>query len=152
MKHLALLPALLLACAAACAASFEESRPPEAFVRQARAVIGSVDFKLFHVASHGILRDRQYVEALKQGSPPDNVAEQLAQLMRRGSDESLVIVVAGGSSEKTTEVLVEAFSALGPLQLPGLDLVVLCRADHRQEIRLMARLRGVDPRFGELDE
>ena len=144
----ALLAGVLLA---ACSSPFESERPPEHFVRQARAVLGPVDFTLFHVASHGLLRDRQYAEALRSGARPDDLPEQLAALLARGAEGPFVLAVGGGSSEKTTAVLVAAFAEVTGLDLHALDLVVLCDAQHEDRVRHATRPSGCALRIGDLD-
>ncbi|RKY22140.1 MAG: hypothetical protein DRQ55_02015 [Planctomycetota bacterium] len=135
-----------------CYTPFEESRPPEHFVRQSRAVLGAVDFTLFHVPTHGLLRDRQYVEASKAGAPTDRLADDLAAILRRGATPPGVTVsVAGGGSAKTARVVEEAFSYLTGLQLPELDLLVIVDPQHELIVREAAHPSGCQLRVADLD-
>lgn len=141
--------ALLLA---GCMTPFEEPRPPEHFVNQARAALGNVDFTLFHVASHGLLRDQQYVEASRRGAPPDGLASDLADVLRRGAREPVAVVaVAGGGSDKTARVLTSAFTNLGGTRLPHLELLVICAQQHEPAIAAAAQRSGCRLRFARLD-
>lgn len=137
---------------AGCMTPFEEPRPPEHFVNQARAVLGNVDFTLFHVASHGLLRDQQYVEASRRGAAPDNLASDLAVVLRRGASEPVAVVaVAGGGSDKTARVVTSAFANLVGTPLPHLELLVICAQQHEPAIAAAARRSGCRLRFGRLD-
>ena len=149
MTRAALLFVLVLA---GCTQTFEQSRPPEAFVRQSRAVLGQVDFTLFHVPSHGLLRDRQYVEAVKGGNFPDGLIDEVADALRRGADEEITVSVGGGSSEKTAHVVVDAFQSVGRLQLPGLDLLVILDPQHENMVWEAAKPSGCRVRFADLDD
>ena len=135
----------------ACTALFEEDAPPEAFVQHARAILGDVDFTLFHVPSRGLLRDRQYIEACRVGQPPDHLAGKLADVLRRGVDGQATVCVAGAGSEKTASVLEDAFDQLGPVQLPGLDLVVIVERHHEYAVRHAARRSGCQLRVSILE-
>lgn len=141
----------LLACVA-CTSVFEQERPPQHFVNQSRAILGNVDFTLFHVPSHGLLRDSQDVDRMRRGAMPGTLVEDLAALLVQGAREpGLTLSVAGGSSAKTVAVLELAFASAGSTRLPWLDLLVLCDPQHVLVVEAAVQRSGCKLRLGDLD-
>lgn len=141
MTRLSLL--LAAACTAlSCQLPFEQPSLPDPFVEQARIAFGGRSFTIFHVASHGLLRDRQFIKDQQDGVLMDPLPRQLAELLRVAGAEPLALAIGGAYSEKNRAVLEAALDLLGNMQLPGLELVFLGNERHAQALAVRLRARG----------
>jgi hypothetical protein len=145
MKRLTLL--LASAClAGSCVLPFDKPSLPDAFVERARIEFDGRAFKFFHVASFGLLRDRQYLQAHHNGVLNDPLPGQLAEVLRASRTEPVLLAVGGAYSEKCQVVIEAALALIGDMPLPGLELIFLGDRRHGRALEGPLRARGVNYR------
>jgi len=140
---------VILSLAVSCQLPFDQPSSPEPYIIRAQTELDGRGFTFFHVASFGLLRDRQYVQNVRNGARLDDLAAQLAMLLAPGSKQDTLVAVGGASGEKSRLVLEQALDLLSGQALPKLELLFLGDARHGRAVAprlhaLSVRYRAVD--------
>ncbi|MFT7465201.1 MAG: hypothetical protein ACI9EF_003566 [Pseudohongiellaceae bacterium] len=145
---------LLAACLAAwlalsCAHPFDRPTSPEPYITRAQTALDGRGFSFFHVASFGLLNDRQYLQRLGDGDHSDPLPSQLADLLAMGAIEETLVAVGGACSEKSWAVLDLALDQLAGQRLLKLELLFL--GDSRHGKRIAAKVRALGARYDSIE-
>lgn len=148
MKRLAAL-CLALSLAVSCQLPFDQPSSPEPYITRAQAELNGRGFTFFHVASFGLLRDRQYLQNVRNGARVDDLPAQLAQLLAAGAEQDTLVAVGGACAEKSRLILEQALELLSGRALPKLELLFLGDARHGRAVApklhaLSARYKTVE--------
>ena len=135
--------------ALSCQLPFDQPSSPEAYITKAQSELEGRGFTFFHVASFGLLRDRQYLQNVRNGARLDDLAAQLAQLLAPGAEQDTLVAIGGACSEKCRLILEQALDLLGDQALPHLELLFLGDARHGRAVApklhaLSARYKTVE--------